>query len=231
MNQQPEAIINIYSQAMIGIYSNVEYARHVLVCPFVWTLPICILPYCCLIICLEMRRCSCLWPPMLNVRLLLSWFPSLLWLLCGVMLQMRYNMTLWVVWLFNSVMFPSPCFINDEWTPWYKSTLRASLYALKYTELFCVCQGAWEPAGQHRPQHPHIERGAGGVSAVEEGARADWSGESGTPQKRQGPVETGVGHGQNWEHVRLLALSLPQTCAKVLQLLLHYFPLTLNPAI
>lgn len=58
--------------------------------------------------------------------------------------------------------------------------------------------------GQHRPQHPHIQRGAGGVHTLEERARADRPGESGTPQKCQGPVEAGVGHGQNREHVRLL---------------------------
>lgn len=78
-------------------------------------------------------------------------------------------------------------------------------HALKYHKLFCVCSGAWKPAGQHRPQHPHVKRGAGGVCAVEERARADRQGKSGTPQKRQGSVEAGVGRGQNWEHVRLLS--------------------------
>ena len=41
------------------------------------------------------------------------------------------------------------------------------------TQVFCVHVASREPAGQHRPQHPHIEGGAGRVSAVEERARAD----------------------------------------------------------
>uniref|UniRef100_A0AAQ4PZ42 Coiled-coil domain containing 9B n=1 Tax=Gasterosteus aculeatus aculeatus TaxID=481459 RepID=A0AAQ4PZ42_GASAC len=69
------------------------------------------------------------------------------------------------------------------------------------SQAFRAEPGAREAAGEHRPQHPHVEGGAGGVRAVEEGARADRQGESGPPQKRQGPVETGVGHGQNREHV------------------------------
>ena len=52
-------------------------------------------------------------------------------------------------------------------------------------------------ARNHRPHCPHHPGGAGGVPAMEEGARADRQGEGGTPQECQGPVETGVGHGQN----------------------------------
>lgn len=106
--------------------------------------------------------------------------------------------------MFSSVILQSTFITAQQMQRCHKSTLGALSHAVRWRELLCVCQGACESTGQHRPQHPHIQRGAGGVHTLEERARADRPGEGGTPQKCQGPVEAGVGHGQNREHVRLL---------------------------
>lgn len=106
--------------------------------------------------------------------------------------------------MFSSVILQSTVITAQQTACCHKSTLRALSHAVRWRELLCVCQGACKSAGQHRPQHPHIQRGAGGVHTLEERARADRPGESGTPQKCQGPVEASVGHGQNRQHVRLL---------------------------